>query len=565
MARKLRYNDEEGGMVKAQLQKIEMYAAKLNEMIHPDDEIEAWVQSKLSVVAAYMGDVKHYLDYELKQQFGDGGSMPSKPRHWEVEFTWEEADDESRKVNVVADSVADAEEQVKMKFAPYYKGFRVVEVEEDKEITWEEYAKRPKKYEIESDTDYETLEAEDEDDAREKWMARRKGDTIKSEIKSVKRKFANGGTVSYDIEWIDEEGDTYSASFDTLQEAKEEIKKIREEGGRVTETWKYVDGEFTGRFSSGGKVTKKEALKKLKEFNAEYEKSKEGTFDDFDVDSLDAYEKMKYDSLRKRGLSKTKALFVIINDVEDDYSQLSSELHSAYMKYLTGEDFGDGGEVRDWEEKLEKLQEDVKHYQDKMDAWQEDEKQGLYNQILENKLDSARFALEEHLKKGKAKGYADGGVMRYESSTLAEDMEEAKDYLGEERWDTLSREDKVNATQYLKAKGLIGYFGQEEEVADFMASQYRSGGSIYRGIRPSPSVSATAYPEGYKMIGNDGNMWKIALNSKGIHRWVKVSGASYDDRMEQRVKIRQAIELLEDMRDTVDVEDEIESLKKQLR
>lgn len=555
MARKLRYNDEEGGMVKAQLQKIEMYAAKLNEMIHPDDEIEAWVQSKLSVVAAYMGDVKHYLDYELKQQFGDGGTMPSKPRHWEVEFTWEEADDESRKVNVVADSVADAEEQVRMKFAPYYKGFRVVEVEEDKEITWEEYAKRPKKYEIESDTDYETLEADDEDDARTKWMARHKDDTIKTEIKSVKRKFGSGGTVSYDIEWRDDEGDTYSASFDTLQEAREEIKKIREEGGRVTETWKYVDGDFAGRFADGGvmdepyitfyelqeklkeqghkfdnedefvvlanklgytwdedsdqwykyakggKVTKKQVLAKLKEYNDERERLREGTFDDFDIDSLDAYEKMKYDSLRKRGLSKTKALFVIINDVEDDDSQLSPKLRSAYHKYFTGEDIE----------------------------------------------------------------YAEGGVMRYEGSTLAEEMEEAKDYLGEDRWESMSREDKVNATKYLKAKGLIGYYGQEEDIADFMASQYRSGGSIYRGMRPSPSVSATAYPEGYKMIGNDGNMWKIALNSRGIHRWVKVSGASYEDKMEQQVKIRKAIELLEDMRDTVDVEDEIESLKKQLR
>jgi hypothetical protein len=47
MGRKLTYNEEEGGMAKAQLQKIEMYAAKLNEMIHPEDELEGWVQNKL--------------------------------------------------------------------------------------------------------------------------------------------------------------------------------------------------------------------------------------------------------------------------------------------------------------------------------------------------------------------------------------------------------------------------------------------------------------------------------------------------------------------------------------
>ena len=66
MARKLRYKDQEGDMAKAELQKIEMYAAKLNDMIHPDDELEAWVQSKLSRVATDLGDV-----------FGDASESPS--------------------------------------------------------------------------------------------------------------------------------------------------------------------------------------------------------------------------------------------------------------------------------------------------------------------------------------------------------------------------------------------------------------------------------------------------------------------------------------------------------
>lgn len=65
--RHLKEDDYEGQMAKAQLMKIENYAKKLNEMIHDQDELEAWVQAKLSVVAAYMGDVKHYLDYELEK------------------------------------------------------------------------------------------------------------------------------------------------------------------------------------------------------------------------------------------------------------------------------------------------------------------------------------------------------------------------------------------------------------------------------------------------------------------------------------------------------------------
>ena len=38
--------------------------------------------------------------------------------------------------------------------------------------------------------------------------------------------------------------------------------------------------------------------------------------------------------------------------------------------------------------------------------------------------------------------------------------------------------------------------------------------------RPSPSHSATSYPPGKEMKGNDGRIWKIAVNSAGIQRWV---------------------------------------------
>jgi hypothetical protein len=40
-------------------------------------------------------------------------------------------------------------------------------------------------------------------------------------------------------------------------------------------------------------------------------------------------------------------------------------------------------------------------------------------------------------------------------------------------------------------------------------------------VRKSPSVSATAYPKGYTMTGNDGNEWEIIVDSRGTHRWQK--------------------------------------------
>lgn len=68
--------------------------------------------------------------------------------------------------------------------------------------------------------------------------------------------------------------------------------------------------------------------------------SKGGTLEDFDISSLDDFEKMQYDRLSKM-LSKSEALQVIINDVEGDYSQLSPKL----SKIAEKQKFNKGGGV----------------------------------------------------------------------------------------------------------------------------------------------------------------------------------------------------------------------------
>lgn len=553
MARKLMYNEEEGGMAKAQLQKIEMYAAKLNDMIHPEDELEGWVQNKLSVVAAYMGDVKHYLDYALQnepeyKEFANGG-MTDKPRYWEVEFTWSAADEESRKVNVMAESVSDAEEQVRKKFGPYYEGLKVVEVEEDKEISWEEYAKRPKKFEIESTTDYDVIEADDEEEAKKEWMRRRKGDSYKSELIKVRRKFADGGMV-YDIEWRDEEGDTYEASFESLEEAKEEIRKIREEGGRITQTWKYRDGEYVGSFASGGMMDWLEKRYELKNKIKELEESIKADYDDGEVSRFTR--EMEEELLEKKEELKEHLQKIKMSDggmMKEKYFSVS---------WLDPRNGTQHKEFSSKEDAIKYVANLYKH-EDYLEYANKEEIPRIYD---ENRKEVMSGYELQSLAEKQINKMASGGTMRYEGSTMEEELKEAEEYIGKDVWETLSNEDKLNATQYLKAKGVIGYAGQEEDLADFMASQYAKGGSLYRGYRPSPSISATAYPRGFKMIGNDGNMWEISVDSRGVHRWTKSTSASRNDRMEQKAKIREAIELLESMRDEIDVDDEIATLKK---
>lgn len=53
---------------------------------------------------------------------------------------------------------------------------------------------------------------------------------------------------SYDIEFIDNEGDTMEFSCDTLAEAKAEMKKILKSGGRIVQTWIYKNDEYKGSF-----------------------------------------------------------------------------------------------------------------------------------------------------------------------------------------------------------------------------------------------------------------------------------------------------------------------------
>jgi|TARA_R110000744_G_scaffold46026_2_gene101949 predicted RNase H-like HicB family nuclease len=50
----------------------------------------------------------------------------------------------------------------------------------------------------------------------------------------------------YEIEYRDQEGDTYEESFTNLSEAKKFIKEQRAEGNEIIQTWRYLDGEYKG-------------------------------------------------------------------------------------------------------------------------------------------------------------------------------------------------------------------------------------------------------------------------------------------------------------------------------
>ena len=56
--------DHEGNMAKRQMYKTAKYAAEIFDNIQDGDEFPAWIQSKMTKIADYIGAVKHYLEYD---------------------------------------------------------------------------------------------------------------------------------------------------------------------------------------------------------------------------------------------------------------------------------------------------------------------------------------------------------------------------------------------------------------------------------------------------------------------------------------------------------------------
>lgn len=70
----IRHDDHEAKMAKADLYKLAQYSAKLFKMIGENDELDGWVQAKITKASDYISSVYHYLEYEqiAKEQINKG-------------------------------------------------------------------------------------------------------------------------------------------------------------------------------------------------------------------------------------------------------------------------------------------------------------------------------------------------------------------------------------------------------------------------------------------------------------------------------------------------------------
>ena len=58
------YDQDESQMAKSQLYRTAEYASELEQMIHDGEELDAWVQAKITKASDYLSSVKHYLYYK---------------------------------------------------------------------------------------------------------------------------------------------------------------------------------------------------------------------------------------------------------------------------------------------------------------------------------------------------------------------------------------------------------------------------------------------------------------------------------------------------------------------
>ena len=72
-------SDEDGWMAKQQLYKTAQYAIKLHQMIGDTDNLEPWIQSKITKAADYMSSIKHYLEYEQVNPHEEESPMEMVP------------------------------------------------------------------------------------------------------------------------------------------------------------------------------------------------------------------------------------------------------------------------------------------------------------------------------------------------------------------------------------------------------------------------------------------------------------------------------------------------------
>ena len=110
--------DREGAMAKADLYKLANYSLKLFKQMQDEDQLEGWVQAKITKAADYIASVYHYLEYEMKfSTYGeqlDNAEMYSESQKHAIKNKLMEAKEKVKALKKAQALKADAKEDKKM-------------------------------------------------------------------------------------------------------------------------------------------------------------------------------------------------------------------------------------------------------------------------------------------------------------------------------------------------------------------------------------------------------------------------------------------------------------------
>lgn len=227
-------------------------------------------------------------------------------------------------------------------------------------------------------------------------------------VSSYMSNYADGGQIEYEIEYKDSDGDEYSESFKTLEEANAEISRLQKAGFKITDKMKHkvVDGygTFMGRFEKGGKVDLEKVNKADEIYREHNRERKQKGIENFSKESVALWNE-KYDDR----LQKLKLTF-------EEKNALNPK-----KWYAHGGETEEGVDLfEDYENIPEDLQEILDNYQD---AFEDGDYKGLEKALKEANaigytfeyyLDGQAYDLRKIGQKGKSEveEYAKGGNIK---------------------------------------------------------------------------------------------------------------------------------------------------------
>lgn len=247
-------DDHEGAMARSELYRAAKYSMKLFQMIQEGQELEGWVQAKITKSADYLDSVYHYMEYQTK--FGDGSHASNidditgdADQELPSDEPVSDMDDEERKI----DEMTTYEQKLASLLEGAVKEASGVRASDKKKGSVDKSERKQYFVKLEKDNKTKGMTTvADEGERQEEVRARIKRDNIGWDVVSIRVK-----------DEIDEAAEKIAKAEKTAKNKKEKDQMIKE---ALTQAVEKAVGKAQKKFMTKADATKKaDAMKKASE------------------------------------------------------------------------------------------------------------------------------------------------------------------------------------------------------------------------------------------------------------------------------------------------------------